>query len=425
MIIHVVQPGETINSIADYYEKSVERLLLENELVDPNNLVVGQTIVIVYPKQIYIIKDGDTLMGIAEAHGVTLIQLIQNNPYLSDREYIYPGETIVINYDEDKIMKVSTSGYAYPFVGIQTLRKTLPFLTYLSIFHYSVTAVGGLNDIDDVELIRLAKAYGVASIMIISTLKSDGTVDINAAHSILNNVDYQTQLIDNVLIKLKEKGYYGLNIDSQLIAPEDRDLYVAFVARLTNRLNEEGYEVVATITPSTFEIETGTILEGIDYAGLGQSSNEIMLLSYAWGHTYELPSVVIPFERILTYIDYAVTQIPPSKISIGITNIGYLFSLPYREGVSIVQSITEENAITLARDVGATIQYDEISQSAFFYYGRDNEYVVWFKDARSYVNNLNLVPVYGFPGIGIWNIMSYPSQMMLIINVLSEIEKVI
>ena len=46
MIIHVVQPGETIATIADNYGKPVERIILENGLDDPDNLVVGQTIII-------------------------------------------------------------------------------------------------------------------------------------------------------------------------------------------------------------------------------------------------------------------------------------------------------------------------------------------------------------------------------------------
>lgn len=49
MIIHVVQPGETITSIAEFYNIPVHRLILENEILNPSNLVIGQTIVIVYP----------------------------------------------------------------------------------------------------------------------------------------------------------------------------------------------------------------------------------------------------------------------------------------------------------------------------------------------------------------------------------------
>lgn len=425
MIIHVVQPGETINAIADNYGVSVDRLILENEFVDPYKLVVGQTIVIVYPKQIYIVKEGDTLAGIADAEGTTLMELLRNNPYLSDRESLYIGETIVISYDENKTMKMSTNGYAYPFIEINTLKKTLPFLTYLTIFTYSITAEGELNDLDDKKLIQLAKEYGVAPIMLISTLSESGTIEPNIAHTILNSEELQNRLVDNVLIKLKEKGYYGLNLDSQYVLPSDRQLYDDFTTKMTTRLNSEGFKVEVTITPSAFELVTRTLYQGIDYAGLGQAANGVMIIHYAWGQTYEISIVAMSFDMTKSLLDYAITKIPPEKISVGITSIGYIYQLPYITCVSSVQSISHENAMQLAREVDATILYNETSEASYFYVGENDEYLVWFKDARSLDNIIKLVPEYGLQGIGIWNIMYYLAPMFLIINSQYEIEKVI
>ena len=68
MIIHVVQSGETINSISDYYKIPVDRLILENGITNPGNLAVGQTIVIVQPETLYVVQTGDTLESIAAQH---------------------------------------------------------------------------------------------------------------------------------------------------------------------------------------------------------------------------------------------------------------------------------------------------------------------------------------------------------------------
>lgn len=48
MVIHVVREGETIQSIADQYMVPIDRLIIENELKNPNNLALGETIVILY-----------------------------------------------------------------------------------------------------------------------------------------------------------------------------------------------------------------------------------------------------------------------------------------------------------------------------------------------------------------------------------------
>ena len=38
VIIHVVQPGETLNTIAEQYGVTPERLIIDNELPNPENL---------------------------------------------------------------------------------------------------------------------------------------------------------------------------------------------------------------------------------------------------------------------------------------------------------------------------------------------------------------------------------------------------
>ncbi|MFZ5989599.1 MAG: LysM peptidoglycan-binding domain-containing protein, partial [Bacillota bacterium] len=46
MRIHVVRPGESIYSIAQLYRVSPQKIISDNELEDPTQLVVGQTLVI-------------------------------------------------------------------------------------------------------------------------------------------------------------------------------------------------------------------------------------------------------------------------------------------------------------------------------------------------------------------------------------------
>lgn len=425
MTIHIVQPGETIFSIAQSYEVSVERLIRENELSNPDKLVVGQTIVVLYPNQTYIVKEGDTLGGIADAYGISLIQLLRNNPYLSDREFIYPEEELVISYVDDKIMKISTNGYAFPFIDKNILKRTLPFLTYLTIFNYQVTPEGDIIDINDTEIIQIAKEFGVAPVMLISTLTEQGTGSSEVVHSILINQERQNRFIENILATLNAKGYYGVSIDSHYIYQEDRSLFVDFITKISNRLNKEGYILNVVLTPSTFENENGIIAEGQEYVDIGQVVDGTLLLSYEWGYSFGPPAAVTPANMVRYYLNYAVTQIPPEKIYLGIPVIGYIWQLPYVEGVSNANSISSVSAIDLASDVGATIHYDETSQAPFFIYKQTRVFIVWFKDARSIDYLVKLVPEYGMKGIGIWNIMSYFPQMWLIVNSQYEIETVL
>lgn len=429
MIIHVVQSGETLYSISTSYGISSSRLIQDNGLTSPNELAVGQTIVIVYPKEIYTVREGDTLQSIAYDHNITLMQLLRNNPYLINREFIYTGESLVISYEDEKIRNISTNGYTYPFINREILKKTLPFLTYITIFNYRVTVEGEIIDIDDMEIIQLAKEYRVAPLMLITALTEDGIFSSEVTHTILNDQELQNKFIDNILTILKAKGYYGLNIDSQYILIEDRQLFVDFTEKITNRLNNEGFQVIVTLTPRTLEDGTITIYESIDYQGLGQAANGLLLISYEWGSSFGPPAAVTPINVVQVLLDFAVTQIPPEKITLGIPIIGYDWQLPHIQGVSRAYSLSSTAAIELAVAEGATILYDETAQAPYFYYtetsrGEPTQHIVWFKDARSIKALTDLVPFYGFPGIGVWNVMTFFTQMWFIINTQYDIEKI-
>ncbi len=127
MIIHVVQPGETIDSISEHYNIPAYRLVLENGITNPDNLAIGQTIVIVQPEILYTVQAGDTLESIAAQYGTPPMELLRNNPYLSDREVLHIGETIVISYQTDRTKTIAISSYIFPHIEKSVLKKTLPF----------------------------------------------------------------------------------------------------------------------------------------------------------------------------------------------------------------------------------------------------------------------------------------------------------
>jgi spore germination protein len=427
MIIHVVQPGETINSISALYNIPVGRLILENGINNPDNLVIGQTIVIVQPELVYAIQAGDTLLSIAEQHDVSVMDLLRNNPYLSDREYIYPGETIVISYQTNKIRTIATSGYAFPYINRAVLRKTLPFLSYLTIFNYRVTSEGDIMiDDDDSELIQLAKNYGVAPMMFISTFTREGTSSSEVIFNILNNLEVQDQVIDNTLSILKSKGFYGVNIYAEYINLENIDIVADYLKRAADIFHAEGYRVLITVTPQMNLDSQMISFDKLDYSKLAESVDAVVFASYEWGRSFSFPSSIAPVNVLRGLLDFAVKIVPPEKIFIGLITIGYDWQLPYVPGASVANAITPESAIQIAAEYGATIQFNEAAQAPYFYYmdGEQQLHVIWFKDARSYEAIAGLVPEYGLQGLSIWTIMNFNTQMWFVINTEYDIEKV-
>ena len=80
MLIYVVQPGDTVNSIAREFQLSISTIIYNNQLAYPFQLVVGQA-----------------LLLSAEGEAVRPV--------------------------------IETGGYAYPYASEEVLRQTLPYMT--------------------------------------------------------------------------------------------------------------------------------------------------------------------------------------------------------------------------------------------------------------------------------------------------------
>ena len=117
MKIHIVQPGETVQSIAALYGVSSQRLIFDNQLTDLPYLPVGMSILVLNPSLVHTVKEGETATEIAAMYGLSERKLYQNNPYLLNREYLISGQNLVIQYEgQEEQKRYAVSGRAFSFL---------------------------------------------------------------------------------------------------------------------------------------------------------------------------------------------------------------------------------------------------------------------------------------------------------------------
>ena len=404
-MIHVVAAGETLYSIAERYQVSEERVRYDNQIEDPVDLVPGQALLILIPEIVHVVQAGESLYGIAEDYGTTVLALLRNNPYLDTRAYLIPGEAIVISYEEKGTRDAVVGGYAYPYIREDILREALLYLSELMIFSYGFNTLGDLIAPDDEWLIQEALNYGVAPIMVLTPIY-EGRFNNYLVNQVVENPSVAENLIDQILQTVEAKGYAGVDVDFEYILPEDREGYAAFIRDLTERMNAQGYRVSVALAPKTSAEQRGVLYEGMDYRLLGEYANWVFLMTYEWGYTYGPPMAVAPIPSVRRILDYAVTEIPPEKISMGIPNYGYDWPLPFERGTTRAASIGNPEAVALAAANGVEIQFDSEAQAPYFYYVDSGvTHVVWFEDMRSISAKFSLVEEYNFRGMGYWNLM--------------------
>ena len=112
----IVKPGETLSSLANYYNVSLESIIESNGLNDPDNLKAGQKLVIPNLNRLgnetesirHVIKKGETIESISILYKIKKGEIIRLNnlqkPYLifENQSILIPNLTILVKSNNPK-----------------------------------------------------------------------------------------------------------------------------------------------------------------------------------------------------------------------------------------------------------------------------------------------------------------------------------
>ena len=359
---------------------------------------------------IYVVKEGDTLEEISREYQIPVNKIISDNQ-LKYTEQLVPGQALLLLGEGESGglgEGLIVGGYAYPFINSQVYGEALPALTEMLLFSYGFTFGGDIVSPEEEEqrLITRAKESGAEPWMVLTPFSSEGAFNNQLIKVIVENPELQDKLIEQMLDIFSEKGYVGLDIDFEYILPENRSQYAQFAGKVRQKMNENGYKVSVAVAPKISTNQRGILVEGVDYAMLGENADAVFLMTYEWGYTYGPPMAVAPLDRVRQVVEYALTQIPREKLILGIPNYGYDWPLPYERGITRAQTLGNVEAVDIAVENGAPIEYAQVSQSPWFTYRKNGmEHVVWFEDVRSITAKWELVKEYGLRGARYWNLM--------------------
>ena len=168
---------------------------------------------------IYVVQPGDTVDSIAAKFGVNVWTVIYDN------QIIFPyalalGQALFIDLGTripERSLRVS--GYAYPFISEWVLRQTLPYLSELPIFSYGFTTEGELVPpmLPEDWMIDMAREYGTKPVLTLTPFDESGAFSNYLISRVVNNQAAIDTLIGNLVSVMYQKGYVGVDIDFEYI----------------------------------------------------------------------------------------------------------------------------------------------------------------------------------------------------------------
>lgn len=428
MQIHEVQPGQTLYGISQAYGVSEQTIADTNEISPQDTLVVGQALVIPITGSYYWVRSGDSLYTIARRFGIS-VQTLATVNHLNPAKPLNVGQRLYIppkpkrRAEFNAYLEPRGTEVASPL--IESARTAAPHLTYLAPFSFRIQRDGTLQAPPLDNLAAIAGEHGVTLMMVVTNLEKD-QFSAELGHTILSSDELQTKLLTTIIETARRLGFRDIHFDIEHLHPTDREAYNRFLRKAADVIHREGYLMSTALAPKTSATQTGEWYTAHDYKAHGQISDFVVIMTYEWGYSGGPPMAVSPIGPVRHVLEYAISEMPASKIMMGQNLYGYDWTLPYVPGGPFAKAISPQAAIALARTHNTRILYDYSAQAPHFNYtdAEGKQHVVWFEDARSIQAKFNLVKELGLRGVSYWKLgLSFPQNWLLIDDNFTVVKK--
>ncbi|MFZ5647251.1 MAG: glycosyl hydrolase family 18 protein [Bacillota bacterium] len=276
-----------------------------------------------------------------------------------------------------------------------SLVKYNQLIDQAAMFDFSVDQWGNLKGNVSSQGIKLAKAKGVKSLMVVHNIS--GLIDTKSAHSAISGHN-RKNLINNIIREVKENGYSGVNIDFEGIPPAGKNDFNAFLEELSWKLKSMSKLLTVAVPAKTSD--NGSYWNGAyDYRTIGRLADYVVVMTYDehWISGPAGPVASIPW--VTRVLDYSTGVIPPGKILMGISAYGY----DWPDGGK-GKAIKWKNVQGLINKYGHwNVKWDNYNSVPYLIYKKDGvRHQVWFENKYSLAIKLELVKKYRIGGIAIW-----------------------
>lgn len=252
------------------------------------------------------------------------------------------------------------------------------------------------------RIIDRAHRQNMEVLMLVHNLLYDGKANgKELAKKMLATGESRESFIDGVEANLEKFDYDGINIDIESIYVSDRDRFSALMKELYERLSPKGYRVTVCVPAKTSDNTSNTWSGPFDYKEIARYSDRVAIMTYD-EHGYSSgPGPVASYNWVENVMKYAVGQIPPEKILMGIPGYGF----DWTTGKKGAGYISYSQAVNLSASRGVQIQWDETARVPYFKY-RENglSHQVWFESKYSLEHKLDIAKEYNIGGIALWRV---------------------
>jgi spore germination protein len=248
-----------------------------------------------------------------------------------------------------------------------------------------------------------ATARGEEPVALVPSVSNfrEGRWDGELVAAILDDRERRRAHIEALVEVASAPHVAGIDLDYEALDGADREAYSAFVRDLAEALHDADRTLSVTVHAKTREPGHWPGAEAQDWRALGDAADSVRIMAYDHAWEGSPPGPVAPLPWVDDVLRFAVDQIPPEKISLGLPTYGY----DWPDG-GPGADVAWADATALVESAGADERWDDESASPWLTYTDDTgtSHTVWYEDARSLEAKVDLARQYELGGVFVWKI---------------------
>lgn len=261
-------------------------------------------------------------------------------------------------------------------------------------------------------------------------LKLDVYMDNSAgeAGALLTNEGHRTAAVDAIVAELTrvydkvgENPYSGVTIDFEGLGGEaQRAGFTAFLTQLKGRLNELNLSLYVAVQP----VAEGGYYDGYDYKAIGEQADKVILMAHDYnatdltgfeGSEYYKTTALTPLASVYHSLS-AVTDpdtgvADKSKLAIAVSFSSIAFTV--KDGLLVSGKPSTPSVETIyerLKQADTTLGWSDTYKNPWAQYTTEDgtEVFLWYEDARSITEKIQLAQLFGITGVSVWRIGTIP-----------------
>ncbi len=251
------------------------------------------------------------------------------------------------------------------------------------------------------QVIREAHRRGLKVELIVhNLLYGSGERSAATARRFLRDPQAQERAVRGMLDIMRQEGYDGIHIDLETVPPEERPRLTAFVRKVRDTL-PDGKLLSIAVFPRDRDDRTDPNTGVYDYAALGEAVDFFILMTYSEHRADTPPGPLASLDYVDRMVRYALRYVPRDKVIVGLGAFGFDWG-----GGTFPRYLDHAQAVQLARQQGVDVRWDDRARVPYFTYTAEDgsSHAVYFENARSWAEKINLVRRHRVRGVAIWRL---------------------